>query len=67
MEDADNHVYHAYAPDPIVFDTIRNGTLTGSGASCECGTPLISKTTGGKTNSTSVNQPMGSLGPKDSI
>ena len=41
MEGADNHLYHAYAPDPIVLDTIRKGTLTGSGANCECGMPFI--------------------------
>ena len=26
---------HAYAPDPIVLETIRNGSSLGSGANCE--------------------------------
>ena len=29
--------YQAYAPDPMVFETILNGNCTGNGASCECG------------------------------
>jgi len=32
---ANSYDYHAYAPEPIVLDTIRNGTCVGSGASCE--------------------------------
>lgn len=38
---ADSHLYHAYAPEPIVFETIRKGTLSGRGANCECGTPFM--------------------------
>lgn len=44
MEAADSHLYHAYAPDPIVFETIRKGTLSGNGANCECGTPFMAET-----------------------
>jgi hypothetical protein len=28
--------YEAYAPDPIVFDTSRNGNPVGNGATCDC-------------------------------
>lgn len=41
---ADSHLYHAYAPEPIVLETIRKGTSSGSGANCECGTPFIANT-----------------------
>jgi hypothetical protein len=28
--------YEAYAPEPIVFDTSRNGSSVGNGATCDC-------------------------------
>lgn len=29
---ADSYLYHAYAPEPIVLETIRKGTSKGNGA-----------------------------------
>jgi hypothetical protein len=50
--------YLAYAPEPIVLETKRNGTSTGRGASCECDTPFITPLVGtSRQNPTSVKLP----------
>ena len=32
---------HAYAPCPIVLETIRKGSSVGSGANCECAIIIV--------------------------